>query len=150
MNHLAVPVAATFTGLTAGVYLAFSVMVMPALGRGSEGAAVTTMQRINDLAVRPMFMIVFFGAAVGSAWVLVGGWGADGGRGGAATAGAVLSLAAFAVTVAFHVPRNRRIARLDPGSSTDVPAWPALSAGWRRGNHLRTVCAGLGLVAFVW
>ena len=149
MTDLAEAVAATATGLTAGVYLAFSTMVMPALARTPPNSALAMMQRINDLAVRPVFMIVFFGAAVGSALVLFTAWWPGGNRDAGATIAAVLSLASFVTTVAVNVPRNRRIAGLNPDSAADRGTWLALSRQWSRGNHVRAVCAGLALVAYL-
>lgn len=142
-------VAAVATGLTAGVYLAFSVLVMPALVAAPPRPALAAMQRINQLAQQPLFGLVFFAAAIGSGWVLAAPWltGAD--RSPGPTVGAVLSLAAFAVTVVVNVPRNRRMAVLDASSPADLQTWPTIAGQWRWGNHLRAGCAALGLVAFL-
>lgn len=145
----ATAVAAVATGLTAGVYLAFAVLVMPAFAAAPPAAALATMQRINELAQRPVFGLVFGAAAVGSGWVLVSPWLAGADRTPWPTIGAALSLAAFVVTVGFNVPRNRRTADLDGSSPTDLRTWQALSVQWRRGNQIRAGCATLGLVAFL-
>lgn len=149
MSGPATIVAAAGTGLTAGVYLAFSVLVMPALAAAPPAPALTAMQRINELAQRPVFGLVFAAAAIGSGWVLAGPWLGDADRQPGPTVGSVLSLAAFLVTVAVNVPRNRRLARLDPGAASDLATWQAISPAWRRGNDLRAGCATLGLVAFL-
>ena len=58
------PVAAGVGSAAAGgVYLAFSVMVMPTLRRKPAADAITTMTLINEKAVRAPFMILFFGTA---------------------------------------------------------------------------------------
>lgn len=142
-------VAAVSTGLTAGVYLAFSVLVMPALADVPPAPAVAAMRRINELAQRPGFGLVFAAAAAGSGWVLVGPWLTGGDHRSWPTGGAILSLAAFVVTAVVNVPRNRRIAQLDGSSSTDVLTWQTISRQWRWGNHLRAGFATLGLVAFL-
>ena len=141
--------AAVATGLTAGVYLAFSVLVMPALAAAAPAPALAAMQRINELAQRPVFGSVFAAAAIGSVWVLAAPWLAGENRQPWPTLGAALSLAAFAVTVVVNVPRNRRMAQLDRSSSADLDAWVAISRPWRWGNHVRAGCATLGLLAFV-
>jgi uncharacterized membrane protein len=143
-------VAGVGTGLSAGVYLAFSTMVMPALARTSPRSALRSMQRINDLAVGPVFMTIFFGAAIGSVWVLLAEWLPGGDRDDLSTIAALLSLAAFAITVGFHVPRNRRIAALNAGSAADLQAWSGISSSWARGNHLRGGCGALALFLFLW
>lgn len=149
MTDPATILAAAGTGLTAGVYLAFSVLVMPALAATSPASALTAMQRINEFAQRPVFGLVFAAAAIGSAWVLVAPWFAGYDRQPGPTVGAVLSLAAFGITAAVNVPRNRRLARLDPGSASDLAGWTTISRQWRRGNDLRAACATMGLLAFL-
>lgn len=142
-------VTAVATGLTAGVYLAFSVLVMPALPAAGPGPAVALMQRVNRLAEGPVFGLVFAAAAIGSAWILVVPWFTGGGRAAPVTAGAALSLAAFVITLAFNVPRNRRLATLDGSEPADVATWPRIARPWCRANHLRAGCATLGLLAFL-
>jgi uncharacterized membrane protein len=109
-------VAAAGTGLTAGVYLAFAVMVMPALTHADPASALAAMQRINTLAQRSVFGLVFAAAAIGSAWVLAAPWFDAGDRQAWPTIGAVLSLTAFLITAGVNLPRNRRMTALDPGS----------------------------------
>lgn len=142
-------VAAVATGLTAGVYLAFSVLVMPALPAAGTRPAVALMQRVNRLAERPVFGIVFAAAALGSAWILVAPWFTGDGRSAAATAGAALSFAAFVITMTVNVPRNRRLAAIDGSIPAELAGWPAIARPWCRANHLRAGCATLGLIAFL-
>jgi len=149
VTAIATTMAALCTGLTAGVYLAFSTMMMPALAGTSPARALMIMRRINDLAERPVFLIVFLASAAGSVWLLVAGWLPEGDRDVRTTTAALLSLAAFAITVLFHVPRNRQTALLDGDSEADLLRWQALSGQWTRGNHLRAGCAGAALAAFL-
>lgn len=137
------------TGLTAGVYLAFSLLVMPALPAAGAGPAMAVMQRINRLAERPGFGLVFGAAALGSAWILVAPWLTGTDRPMAPTAGAALSLAAFLVTVTVNVPRNRRLAALDSSVPAAQVTWSTIAGQWSRVNHLRAGCATLGLLAFL-
>lgn len=149
MTAIATTMAALCTGLTAGVYLAFSTMMMPALDGTSPARALMIMRRINDLAERPVFLIVFLASTAGSVWLLVAGWLPEGDRDVRTTAAALLSLAAFAITVLFHVPRNRQTALLDRDCEADLLRWQALSGQWTRGNHLRAGCAGAALAVFL-
>lgn len=142
-------VAAAGTGLTAGVYLAFAVMVMPALTHADPASALAAMQRINTLAQRSVFGLVFAAAAIGSAWVLAAPWFDAGDRQAWPTIGAVLSLTAFLITAGVNLPRNRRMTALDPGSPADLGTWRTISGQWRKANTVRAGCATLGLVAFL-
>jgi uncharacterized membrane protein len=49
----------------------------------------------------------------------------------------------IAVTIAFNVPRNDALARIEPMSVDAPDAWARYVAEWTRGNHVRTA-AGLG------
>lgn len=104
--------AACGAAVTGGVYLAFSAMVMPALRSRPAADAIATMQQVNLAAVRPPFMVVFFGAAASAVVVVVvevvraRGDGAVGLGTVVGVAGAALSLAGFVVTVTYNVPRN--------------------------------------------
>lgn len=70
LDAVATTTAAVCAGAAGGVYVAFSAMVIPALNARPAGEAVTAMQRINVLAVRPPFMVLFFGGAVASVVVV--------------------------------------------------------------------------------
>ena len=149
LTAAAVTSAAVCTGLAGGVYLAFSAMVLPALRSATPETAVTAMQRINTAAVRPAFMTVFFGAALSSAAVLALAITTDGVRSPATIAGACLSLAGFAITVAFHQPRNGALGRLHPDSGADLQQGTRLLRQWGYGNHLRAAASVGGMVALL-
>lgn len=144
LDTVATTTAAVCAGATGGVYLAFSAMVIPALNTRTAGEAVASMQRINILAVRPPFMVLFFGGAVASV-VVVAIAGTAGPHGLIRMAGAVLSLASFGVTVAVNVPLNNALARVSGGSHSD--AWRAFERPWVRANTVRGVLALAGTAA---
>ena len=56
--------AAVGSGLTAGIFFAFSTFVMQALGRQAPAAGISAMQAINITVINPWFMAAFFGPAV--------------------------------------------------------------------------------------
>ena len=141
-------IAAVCTGLTAGVYLAFSAMVMPAFERGAPAGAVTIMQDINRYALRPPFMLPFGAGAAASAGLLIAtltGVDASGWH----LLGAGLSLATFVSTAVYNVPLNNRIDALRPSTPTDLATWADLARRWVWGNHVRAVVATAALAAFV-
>src|SRR3712207_3417739 len=108
--------AAVGSGTAAGVFLAFSRLVMPALSGLPAAEGIAAMQSINKIAVRPVFMTVLFGTAAGCVPVLIAGvrsWGEAAGALG--TAGSALFLlGAVGVTAVRNVPLNDALAAVDP------------------------------------
>jgi uncharacterized membrane protein len=127
-------------GLMAGVFFAFSNFVMKALDR-TQGIAA--MQSINVLVLNPLFLGIFVGTAVacgflamysllrwqgsGSAYLLAGS--------------ALYLLGTFGVTMAFNVPLNNILARIDASKPEAVQAWRSYVVSWTRWNHVRTIAA---------
>jgi uncharacterized membrane protein len=137
------------SGLVAGVFLAFSTFVMKALGQLPAEQGVAAMQRINVVVLNPAFLGLFVGTAAvaglcGAGAVLA--WGSV--RAALLLAAAVLYVVGcFGVTAAFNVPRNERLARLDPDSADAAAWWPAYQREWVRWNHVRTVAAAAAAAA---
>lgn len=141
---VATTTAAVCAGATGGMYVAFSTMVMPALNSRAASEAIAAMQRINVLAVRPPFMVLFFGCAVASV-VAGAAAGTSNTHGLLRFAGAVLSLTSFGMTVAVNVPLNNRLARV--AGAGDPAAWQSFAQPWTRANSLRGVLALAGAAA---
>ena len=138
-------VGAVGAGVTGGVYFTFSSFVMTALRKLPGRDGLTAMQAINRAAPTPPFMTVLFGtAAVATGLVVVGArrWGQP--EAWALVSGGALYLLSTAVTVAYHVPRNEALDRVDPSGSDAVARWTGYAAEWTNGNHLRTVSAIAG------
>jgi uncharacterized membrane protein len=143
--------AAICSGLSGGVYFAFSAIVLPALRSRSEGEmadeatgeATATMRAINVAAVRAPFMVVFFGGAVSAAAVVAIGL-FDEPRP-LRIAGGVLALAAFGITVGRNVPLNEALARGTLAGHGSV--WARFEPRWRRANHARTILSVLAAIA---
>lgn len=143
-------------GVSAGLYFAFDVSVMPGLDRADDATFATVMQHINDAIENGLFGLVFFGA-----FLATGASGLRLRRLGLARAArwtwAALALysAAVALTLGVNVPLNRRLARLGP-----APHGPELAAlrdrfrgTWVPANAARTLactaalaCLGRALV----
>src|SRR5512146_2088155 len=60
-------------GLIGGLFFAFSVFVMTALGRIAPAAGIAAMQSINVAVLNPVFFAAFFGTAALSALALIVG-----------------------------------------------------------------------------
>ncbi|MGV9625819.1 anthrone oxygenase family protein [Streptomyces sp. NPDC003487] len=139
------------TGLMAGVFCAFSVLVMRALGALPPAQGVAAMNAINRAAMTPAFMVVFVGAAVVCAVIAVVTfvlWPEDGAV--ALLVGSALHLfGSFGVTAAANVPRNDTLLKLTPDSPEAAAYWPSYLREWTRWNHVRTVASGAAALAYV-
>lgn len=142
-------ITALFAGASAGILLAFSSVVMPALRRLPPGPAVSAMNAINLAAPRsPWFMVALFGSAIGAivvaVWALTHGMAP--GRGWLLT-GAAGAVATVVITVGFHVPRNDALLAMDPIAAATV--WPGWAASWTAMNSVRTATGLIGAVCLV-
>lgn len=141
-----------FTALGAatvgGVFFAFSSFVMKALAQLPAAHGVAAMQRINVVVINPLFLGAFMGTLLlGIACVIVSflPWIAPRSPW-LLAAGVLYAVGTFGVTIAFNVPRNDRLARLDAASTEAVDYWPVYVREWTFWNHVRTV-AGLASAA---
>jgi uncharacterized membrane protein len=136
-------VTALGCAVVAGVFFAFSGFVMKALARLPPAQGVAAMQAINVGAISFAFMLALFGT--GLACVAVAGWALTVSGAPYAPhllAGSGLYLAGvIAVTIAFNVPRNDALARIEPASAGAPDAWTRYVAEWTVGNHVRAATA---------
>ncbi len=126
------------SGVMGGVLFGFSSFVMPGLNRLPAGDAVRAMQAFNLTAPRGLGVPLLL-SGVGS--VVVGAWALGSSHGSTRAllvAGAAAGVAAFAVTAAYHVPRNNALDRVDAASAAAVSAWSDYEPGWVAMNHVRT------------
>lgn len=128
-------------GTVGGVFFAFSTFVMKALSQRPAGEGVAAMQRINVVVLNPLFLGVFLGTALLAAACVVmsvPSWSSP--RSALLLVSGLLYLiGSFLVTVAFNVPRNERLAGLDPGSSKAAEYWAIYVRQWSRWNHVRSI-----------
>ncbi len=122
-----------------GVFYGFSTFVMKALAQLPAAQGVAAMQRINIVVINPWFMGAFMGTLLLSiACVVVA---VMAGSAALLAGGLLYALGTFGVTMAFNVPRNNRLARLEAASSDAVAYWPTYVREWTRWNHVRTAAA---------
>jgi len=132
---------AGLTMINAGIYVAFSSFVLPALRTLPAADAVRAMQRVNEKAPRSAFMVPFVGSALGGAAIIVavlvshpaGLWWL--------IAGAIAALLAFFLTAGVNVPLNNALAAASDANASE--AWRRFDRPWAASNHLR------GLVSVV-
>lgn len=154
MSHTALWILALIcavgAGLTGGVMLAFSTLVMGGLRTLTPAAGIKALQQINLSARHLAFMLVLLGTTVicllsvvvavvrlgepGSWWLL---------------AGSVLYLIAIVITGTFHIPRNNTLAAVDPNAPDADAAWRTFLSGWVPGNHVRAIAATAAAVGFI-
>ena len=117
-----------------GVFFAFSSFVMAALRRVPAAQGIAAMQSINVLAVTPVFMTALFGtAALCVALAVVEPSGL------VLAAAATYLLGVLGVTMAYNVPRNNALARLDADEPGAAAAWERYVREWTGANHVRTL-----------
>jgi len=142
--------AAVGSGLMAGIFFAFSAVVMPALQRRPAAEGIAAMQTMNVVIANPLFVLIFVGTGVASAASIVLSL-VDTARSGApAAAGGVLYLVgAIVVTGVASVPRNDALDAADPASSDGADLWTRYLREWTAWNHVRTVATTVALALFV-
>jgi uncharacterized membrane protein len=130
-------------GLIAGVFFAFSVFVMSALARLQPAQGIAAMQSINIMAIAPLFMMVLFGTAAAclflaisslsklpqpvAIYLLLGSL--------------LYLLGTIVVTIAFNIPLNDALAKVEPNSPEGASLWASYLTTWTNWNHLRTISA---------
>lgn len=143
--------AALGSGVMAGVFFAFSTSVVRALASLPPAQGIAAMQKVNVVIVNPLFLGVFMGTAVLSVVVAVItliAW-PDSGAIELLLACVLYLAGALGVTVAANIPRNDRLAKLDPEAPESVEVWQSFVTEWTVWNHVRGGSALAACAAFV-
>ncbi len=130
-----------------GVFFGFSTFVMKALSQLPAAQGVAAMQRINVVVINPGFMGAFMGTLLLSIACVVVAWRSASFA--LLAAGLLYAVGTFGVTMAFNVPRNNRLERMDAASAEAAAYWPVYVREWTRWNHVRTGAALLAAVCAV-
>jgi uncharacterized membrane protein len=135
--------AALGSGLMAGVFFAFSTFVMKALASLPPPQGIAAMQSINVAVLNRWFLGVFFGTAVLCVLIAVAAlveWRAH--RVLYLVSGSAFYLAGVTlVTVLFNVPKNNKLAAIEPIGGDSAIQWTNYITRWTTWNHVRTVTA---------
>jgi uncharacterized membrane protein len=143
-------VAALGAGLVAGFFFSFSFVVMGSLARLPPAQGIAAMNTINVVVLNPWFFGAFFGTALVSLVVGVlalAPW----------TASSPVMLAAsltylvgaIGVTMAFNVPLNNALAKVDAGSEAGHALWQRYLKVWTAWNHVRTAAPLAACALFI-
>lgn len=145
--------AALLIGVVGGIFVAFSVSVMPALDRVQAERAVQVMRTINQVILNPLFLSCFLGALIVPAGAAVFAFLADQASAGwlFVVATVVYLVGSFGVTAGINVPLNNQLE--NDGDPADDPEgrpqhrWANFAPRWTRWNTMRSLAcvASLGL-----
>ena len=151
MKLLTYLAALTTTGLSAGLFFAWSFSVTPGLARIPDAAYIAAMQSMNRAILNPTFFVVFMGplfllplstylSYTGSGslrfWIL-------------AAAAVAYVVGVFGITMAGNVPMNEALDAFHLNSATaeQIAARRAAFEGrWVYLNNIRTAFAALSLI----
>ncbi|MFL0460254.1 anthrone oxygenase family protein [Kytococcus sedentarius] len=141
MSSSLLPASTLLTGLLAGFWATWGVVVLPALDRVPPAVAAASMRSLNEAVLTPAFLVPFAAAPLVTAGA-AGALALEGARPAAAWAALsvlVQLVGVVAVTRGVNVPLNEQLARsvADPAE-----AWAAFSGPWQRANAVRAL-AGL-------
>src|SRR5690625_861257 len=139
------------SGLTAGLFFAFSAFVMSSLVSLPAGHGIAAFQSINISVLIRLFLTVFMGTAFISGLLMVISllnWGNPNAI--YLLAGSFLYLiGSFIVTVACNVPLNNALADVDAGDTGSIALWKDYTSKWTAWNHIRTITSFAAMAAFL-
>jgi uncharacterized membrane protein len=149
--HLLTFLAALGAALVAGIFFAFSVFIMTALGRLPAQGGISAMQSINVVVLNPVFFAVFFGTAAIALVLAITAliaWSEPVAP--YLLAGSLLYLVGtILVTMVFNVPLNNRLASIKPNSAEGAAVWTRYLSAWTAWNHVRTLASLAAAAAFI-
>jgi uncharacterized membrane protein len=137
--------------LMAGTFFVFSTMVMPALHDRPASEAMSAMQSINKVAEKPAFATVFVLAgllAVAMCVSAIWTWDQPGAEYRLA-GGLVTAIGSFGLTMAFHIPKNNALDKLDALAPDASTKWSDFYDAWLPGNHVRALASTVSVVLFL-
>ena len=142
-------ISLVLNALMAGLYFGFTTAVMPALARSGARTYVTSMQRINESILNPVFLTTFMGSLVVPAVAVILHLGDDGrDRLPWIVAGTVLYGVTILTTGAVNVPLNNQLMAAGDVTDETAPAVrDAFHRRWNRFNNARTVLCTAAVIA---
>lgn len=147
--------AAVTTCLSAGIFYAYAVSVVPGIGRLRDGAYLSAIQSINRAILNPWFLVVFMAPVFllpFSAWQQFARP-ADAAWWALVAAAVIYIVGVFGVTVAANVPLNEWLDKQDLTQAGEraMQEWRQRFEGpWNRWNTVRTVASVLACILSLW
>ena len=150
LRLLLILLATIGSGLSAGIFYAFSTFVMQALAKQPTAQGIATMQAINITVINPWFMVAFFAPAVAGILLsisLLFQW-----QQSIAVYCSIATLlyviGTIGVTIACNVPLNDTLATVTPDSVEGATLWTKYLTDWTFWNHVRTAAALLAATLY--
>ncbi len=138
------------SGLSGGIFFAFSTFVMQALAQLPSAQGIAAMQAINITVINPWFMLAFFAPGVAGILLSVSllfQW-----QQSIAlyllTASLVYLIGTIGTTVFGNIPLNDALAVVTPASVEGSNLWSRYLTNWTFWNHLRTAAAVFAATLF--
>lgn len=129
------------TGLMAGIYLAFSAVIMKSLSELPATHAAQTMNKINDVIVNTVFLPIFFGSTLWHAGLIV--WSLSDwqiGTSGLIILSALIYIVGMFLVTAFgNVPMNNKLKASENNEVLLLDYWKKYQRSWTCLNHMRTL-----------
>lgn len=147
--------AAVTTCLSAGIFYAWAVSVVPGLARVKDSAYLSAFQAMNRAILNPWFLVVFLAPVLllpVSAWQQFSRP-ADAAWWALVAAAAIYVIGVFGVTMACNVPMNEWLDKQDVATAGErtLQEWRARFEGpWNRWNRVRTAASVIAALLVVW
>ncbi|MEM6675684.1 MAG: anthrone oxygenase family protein [Planctomycetota bacterium] len=134
-------ICAVGAAAASGALFTFSDFTMKGLRRLPPAQGIAAMQAINKAAPSPLFMLLLFGtgATCIAMMVLAGQRLDEPGSTLRLVAGGLYVASVVVLTIAYHVPRNDRLDRVDPESAEGAEYWAVYQRQWIPMNHVRSI-----------
>lgn len=132
------------TGIMAGIYLVFSIVVMKSLNELPPIQGAQAMNKINDVILNTIFIPIFFGTTLWFAGLIA--WEISDWQGSQSisliAASLIYIVGMFLVTVFGNVPLNNQLKRSENDEVQLQTSWKIYQDQWTRLNHIRSLaCA---------
>jgi uncharacterized membrane protein len=140
------------SGLTAGIFYAFSAFVMAALARIPPEQGIAAMNSINITVINPWFFAVFFGTPIVCAILFIMAllkW-SEPGAALILAASLIYVVGSMVVTMVFNVPLNNELAPITSASGEGGALWTRYLRDWTFWNTVRTAAPLAAMVLFIW
>ena len=149
MMDLFILVIVLMTGLMAGVYFVFSVVIMRSLARLPDNEGANAMNSINDVIVKTSFLPLFFVSTIAHLALLIWSLINEGFGSAYFWASLVYVMGMFGVTLVGNVPLNNQLKASAIDQTQLAENWLIYTKKWTRLNHVRTLCCTCSL-ALLW
>lgn len=143
-------IAVVLTGLSAGLFYAWAVSVIPGTKRVSDPVYLETMQQINRAILNPAFFLIFFGSLITLIISSVLHYRPSGTQSWLIIASTLLYLGTFLVTTTGNVPLNNSLDAINLSEYSIEKAnqfRTHYEVKWNRLHMIRTILSALSFLS---